>query len=115
LGPFFLNCHCVHHDSWDATSAIIHLGKFICEIAHKKSSQIFIINIDSTIIKAVKPYLATTGATFYGHYGEILHKSDRVVTFIYDFSRSGDITQGRPKVEQIFEACSIHYPRILKG
>nr|YP_009916391.1 RNA polymerase beta'' subunit [Melica scabrosa]QMS48522.1 RNA polymerase beta'' subunit [Melica scabrosa] len=113
LDPFHLNCHFLHHDSWKETSAIIHLGQFICENVClfkspiKKSGQIFIVNIDSFVIRAAKPYLATTGATVNGHYGEILYKGDRLVTFIYEKSRSSDITQGLPKVEQIFEARSI--------
>nr|YP_010370356.1 RNA polymerase beta'' subunit [Macrochloa tenacissima]UOW78652.1 RNA polymerase beta'' subunit [Macrochloa tenacissima] len=113
LDPFHLNCHFIHHDSWEETSAIIHLGQFICENvclfkSHiKKSGQIFIVNMDSFVIRAAKPYLATTGATVNGHYGEILYKGDRLVTFIYEKSRSSDITQGLPKVEQIFEARSI--------
>nr|YP_010506714.1 RNA polymerase beta'' subunit [Briza media]UXF58577.1 RNA polymerase beta'' subunit [Briza media] len=113
LDPLLLNCHFVHHYSWEETSAIIHLGQFICENvclfkSHiKKSGQIFIVNMDSFVIRAAKPYLATTGATVNGHYGEILYKGDRLVTFIYEKSRSSDITQGLPKVEQIFEARSI--------
>nr|YP_010245092.1 RNA polymerase beta'' subunit [Corynephorus divaricatus]QTJ28650.1 RNA polymerase beta'' subunit [Corynephorus divaricatus] len=113
LDPFLLNCNVVHHDSWEETSAIIHLGQFICENvclfkSHiKKSGQICIVNMDSFVIRAAKPYLATTGATVNGHYGEILYKGDRLVTFIYEKSRSSDITQGLPKVEQIFEARSI--------
>ena len=31
LDPFLLNCNFVHHDSWEETSAIIHLGQFICD------------------------------------------------------------------------------------
>nr|YP_010477373.1 RNA polymerase beta'' subunit [Zizania palustris]UVI16982.1 RNA polymerase beta'' subunit [Zizania palustris] len=113
LDPFHLNWHFLHHDSWEETSAIIHLGQFICENvclfkSHiKKSGQIFIVNMDSFVIRAAKPYLATTGATVHGHYGEILYKGDRLVTFIYEKARSSDITQGLPKVEQIFEARSI--------
>nr|YP_009451510.1 RNA polymerase beta '' subunit [Lygeum spartum]ARQ27824.1 RNA polymerase beta '' subunit [Lygeum spartum] len=113
LDPFHLNWHFLHYDSWEKTSAIIHLGQFICEnvclfnLHIKKSGQIFTVNIDSFVIRAAKPYLATTGATVHGHYGEILYKGDRLVTFIYEKSRSSDITQGLPKVEQIFEARSI--------
>jgi DNA-directed RNA polymerase subunit beta' len=55
----------------------------------------------------VKPYLATLGATVPGHYGEILYEGDTLVTFIYEKSRSGDITQGLPKVEQVLEVRSI--------
>uniref|UniRef100_A0A8R7NXC9 Photosystem I assembly protein Ycf4 n=1 Tax=Triticum urartu TaxID=4572 RepID=A0A8R7NXC9_TRIUA len=73
LDPFLLNCHFVHHDSWEETLAIIHLGQFICENvclfkSHiKKSGQIFIVNMNSFVIRAAKPYLATTGATVNGH------------------------------------------------
>nr|YP_009386465.1 RNA polymerase beta subunit [Schizachyrium spicatum]ATG28141.1 RNA polymerase beta subunit [Schizachyrium scoparium]AZB82714.1 RNA polymerase beta subunit [Andropogon gracilis]AZB83876.1 RNA polymerase beta subunit [Schizachyrium cubense]ARS86456.1 RNA polymerase beta subunit [Schizachyrium spicatum]AZB83212.1 RNA polymerase beta subunit [Andropogon gracilis] len=113
LEPFHLNWHFLHHDSWEETLAIIHLGQFICENlcifkSHiKKSGQIFIVNMDSFVVRAAKPYLATIGATVHGHYGKILYKGDRLVTFIYEKSRSSDITQGLPKVEQIFEARSI--------
>ena len=113
LDPFHLNWHFLHHDSREDTLAIIHLGQFICENvclfkSHiKKSGQIFIVNMDSFVIRAAKPYLATIGATVHGHYGKILYKGDRLVTFIYEKSRSSDITQGLPKVEQIFEARSI--------
>uniref|UniRef100_UPI00315E0203 RNA polymerase beta'' subunit n=1 Tax=Ctenium canescens TaxID=3063525 RepID=UPI00315E0203 len=113
LDPFHLNWHFLHHDSRKETLAIIHLGQFICENvclfkSHiKKSGQIFLVNMDSFVIRAAKPYLATIGATVHGHYGKILYKGDRLVTFIYEKSRSSDITQGLPKVEQIFEARSI--------
>nr|YP_009233769.1 RNA polymerase beta' subunit [Bouteloua curtipendula]AMB49464.1 RNA polymerase beta' subunit [Bouteloua curtipendula] len=113
LDPFHLNWHFLYHDSWEERLVIIHLGQFICENvclfkSHiKKSGQIFIVNMDSFVIRAAKPYLATIGATVHGHYGKILYKGDRLVTFIYEKSRSSDITQGLPKVEQIFEARSI--------
>nr|AEZ49483.1 RNA polymerase beta'' subunit [Joinvillea ascendens] len=115
LNPFHLNWHFLHHDYCEETSAIIRLGQFICENvclfkykSHiKKSGQIFIVNVDSLVIRSAKPYLATTGATVHGHYGEILYKGDTLVTFIYEKSRSSDITQGLPKVEQVFEARSI--------
>ncbi|KAK3014794.1 hypothetical protein RJ639_009125 [Escallonia herrerae] len=45
--------------------------------------------------------------TVHGHYGEILYEGDTLVTFIYHKSRSGDITQGLPKVEQVLEVRSI--------
>ncbi|WVZ03164.1 hypothetical protein V8G54_023970, partial [Vigna mungo] len=58
-------------------------------------------------IRSANPYLATPGTTVHGHYGEILSEGDILVTFIYQKSRSGDITQGLPKVEQVLEVRSI--------
>ncbi|GMN33178.1 hypothetical protein TIFTF001_041846, partial [Ficus carica] len=59
------------------------------------------------VIRSAKSYLATPGATVHGHYGEIRSEGDTLVTFIYEKSRSGDITQGLPKVEQVLEVRSI--------
>ncbi|KAJ6288120.1 hypothetical protein OIU78_003942 [Salix suchowensis] len=72
-----------------------------------KSGQVLIVDADSVILRLAKPYLATPGATVHGHYGEILYEGDTLVTFIYEKSRSGDITQGLPKVEQVLEVRSI--------
>nr|YP_009657050.1 RNA polymerase beta'' subunit [Medicago intertexta]QCO73951.1 RNA polymerase beta'' subunit [Medicago intertexta] len=118
LTPFHLNWYFLHHYYCEKTFTIISLGQFICEnicIAKmkngphlkRKSGQVITVQMDSVIIRSANPYLATPGATIHGHYGEILYQGDILVTFIYEKSRSGDITQGLPKVEQILEIRSI--------
>nr|YP_009461546.1 RNA polymerase beta'' subunit [Ranunculus reptans]AUT82912.1 RNA polymerase beta'' subunit [Ranunculus reptans] len=114
LNPFNWNWYFLHHDYCEETSTIINLGQFFCENVcisksgpHLKSGQVLIVDVDSLVIRSAKPYLATPGATVHGHYGEILYEGDTLVTFIYEKSRSGDITQGLPKVEQVLEVRSI--------
>nr|AJA05707.1 RNA polymerase beta' subunit [Castanea pumila var. pumila] len=114
LNPFNLNWNFLHDNYCEEASRIISLGQFICEnlcIAkngpHLKSGQVLIVQIDSVVIRSAKAYLATPGATVHGHYGEILYEGDTLVTFIYEKSRSRDITQGLPKVEQVLEVRSI--------
>nr|YP_011033279.1 RNA polymerase beta'' subunit [Iris hoogiana]WRI14821.1 RNA polymerase beta'' subunit [Iris hoogiana] len=115
LTPLYLYWYFIEIDFWEETSAIMSLGQFLCENIClfqdgsyiKKSGQILIIDIDSLVIRSAKPYLATPGATVHGHYGETLYEGDTLVTFIYEKSRSGDITQGLPKVEQILEVRSV--------
>lgn len=116
LNPFSLNWYFLHHNYCEETSTIISLGQFICENVcitktkkgpHLKSGQVLIVQVNSVVIRSAKPYLATPGATVHGHYGEILYEGDTLVTFIYEKSRSGDITQGLPKVEQVLEVRSI--------
>nr|YP_009695809.1 RpoC2 [Hydrostachys imbricata]QEJ82545.1 RpoC2 [Hydrostachys imbricata] len=114
LNPFHLNWYLIHKNYCDESSTIISLGQFICEnvcIAknrpYLKSGQALIVQIDSVVIRSAKPYLATPGTTVHGHYGELLYERDTLVTFIYEKSRSGDITQGLPKVEQVLEVRSI--------
>nr|YP_010592023.1 RNA polymerase beta'' subunit [Hoya lacunosa]WAB52468.1 RNA polymerase beta'' subunit [Hoya lacunosa] len=115
FNPFNLNWYFLRHNYCEETATIISLGQFICEnvcIAktgpHLKSGQVIFVQADSVVIRSAKPYLATPGATVHGDYGEILYEGDTLVTFIYEKSRSGDITQGLPKVEQVLEVRSIH-------
>nr|QFK69442.1 RNA polymerase beta subunit [Ixonanthes chinensis] len=118
LNPFNLNWSFLYHDyrhnPCEEKLTIISLGQFLCEnlcMAENgpqlKSGQVIIVHVDSVVIRSAKPYLATPGATVHGHYGEILYEGDTLVTFIYEKSRSGDITQGLPKVEQVLEVRSI--------
>nr|YP_010734568.1 RNA polymerase beta'' subunit [Euphorbia nutans]WEH01427.1 RNA polymerase beta'' subunit [Euphorbia nutans]WHS25992.1 RNA polymerase subunit beta'' [Euphorbia nutans] len=118
LNAFTLNWYFLHHNYHpnycEERFTIITLGQFICENVcmaksrpHLKSGQVIIVHIDSVVIRSAKPYLATPGATVHGHYGEILSEGATLVTFIYEKSRSGDITQGLPKVEQVLEVRSI--------
>nr|YP_010736960.1 RNA polymerase beta'' subunit [Commelina benghalensis]WEP24909.1 RNA polymerase beta'' subunit [Commelina benghalensis] len=115
LNPFHLSWYFLHHDYCEETSTIIRLGQFLSENVclyknepHvKKSGQIIIVHVDSLVIRLAKPYLATPGATVHGHYRKLLYEGDTLVTFIYEKSKSGDITQGLPKVEQILEMRSI--------
>nr|YP_009948485.1 RNA polymerase beta'' subunit [Berchemia lineata]QOH97666.1 RNA polymerase beta'' subunit [Berchemia lineata] len=124
LNPFNLNWYFLHNDYHhyylhnynycEETFRIVNLGQFICENVcmaksgpHLKSGQVLIVQVESVVIRSAKPYLATPGATVHGHYGEILYEGDTLVTFIYEKSRSGDITQGLPKVEHVLEVRSI--------
>nr|QGT33959.1 RNA polymerase beta' subunit [Chamaesium viridiflorum] len=114
LNPFNLNWYFLLHNYCEETSTIMSLGQFICENVclakngpHLKSGQVLIVQVDSVVIRSAKPYLATPGTTVHGHYGEIFYEGDTLVTFIYEKLRSGDITQGLPKVEQVLEVRSI--------
>ncbi|CAN6453945.1 unnamed protein product [Victoria cruziana] len=104
------------HDYYEGTSTtrIISLRQFICENiclskhgTHIKSGQVIMVYLDSFIISSAKPYLVTRGTTVHGDYGEIFYEGDILVTFIYEKLRSGDITYGLPKVEQVLEVHSI--------
>nr|YP_009265924.1 RNA polymerase beta subunit [Neocarya macrophylla]ANJ20225.1 RNA polymerase beta subunit [Neocarya macrophylla] len=118
LNPFnlkwYIRRHNYYHNSCEERLTIISPGQFICENIymakngpHLKSGQVIIVYVDYVVIRSANPYLATPGATVHGHYGEILYEGDTLVTFIYEKSRSGDITQGLPKVEQVLEVRSI--------
>ncbi|CAN1863598.1 DNA-directed RNA polymerase subunit beta'' [Linum perenne] len=111
---YFLNEN-YNHNYCAERVTLINLGKFFCENVcmvkdgpHLKSGQVIIVYGDSAVIRSAKSYLATPEATVQGHYGKTLYEGDTLVTFLYEKSRSGDITQGLPKVEKMLEVRSIH-------
>nr|YP_009113862.1 RNA polymerase beta subunit-2 [Stangeria eriopus]AFR45510.1 RNA polymerase beta subunit-2 [Stangeria eriopus]BAR93368.1 RNA polymerase beta subunit-2 [Stangeria eriopus] len=93
---------------------VVSLGQLICESAHiyedeplSGSGQIIAVHEESLVIRSAELYLATRKATAHGHYGEVIHEGDTLITLIYERFKSGDIIQGLPKVEQLSEARSI--------
>nr|YP_009673569.1 RNA polymerase betasubunit [Chieniodendron hainanense]QDF43157.1 RNA polymerase betasubunit [Chieniodendron hainanense] len=114
LNLFDLNWCFLRHEYCEETFTIISLGQFLSENVciskygpHIKSGQVLIVHVDYLVIRSAKPHLVARGATVHGHYGKILYEGDTLVTFLYEKSRSGDITQGLPKVEQVLEVRSI--------
>ncbi|KAG5388463.1 hypothetical protein IGI04_030004 [Brassica rapa subsp. trilocularis] len=107
-------CLVLNWDQDNKNSSLEEVRAFVVEVSTKGLIRDFIrIGLvkshisDSVVIRSAKPYLATPGAKVHGHYREILYEGDTLVTFIYEKSRSGDITQGLPKVEQVLEVRSI--------
>uniref|UniRef100_A0AAU6PDT4 DNA-directed RNA polymerase n=1 Tax=Dianthus praecox TaxID=2614469 RepID=A0AAU6PDT4_9CARY len=114
LNPFKLHWYFLYYNFCDETFTKMCLGQFLCENVcitknglYLKSGQVLIVQFDSVVVRSAKPCLATPGATVHGDYGEIFYEGDTLVTFIYEKSRSGDITQGLPKVEQVLEVRSV--------
>nr|YP_010610392.1 RNA polymerase beta'' subunit [Vallisneria natans]WAO28658.1 RNA polymerase beta'' subunit [Vallisneria natans] len=112
--PLDWNWHFLHHDYCKESSPIRILGQFLCENVclfkyglQIESGQVFIVYMDSLVIRSAKPYLVTSGTTVHGHYGQILYGGDTLVTFLYEKPKSSDITQGLPKVERVLEGYSI--------
>nr|ARU80414.1 RpoC2 [Pelargonium worcesterae] len=120
LNPFNLNWYFLQHSyhnyypNYCEETSTINLGQFLFETVciakngpRLKSGQVFIVQVGYVIIRSGKPYLAIPGATVCGHYGNLLYGGGTLVTFIYEKSRSDDITQGLPKVEKALEGRSM--------
>nr|YP_010466172.1 RNA polymerase beta chain [Haplopteris ensiformis]UQV94621.1 RNA polymerase beta chain [Haplopteris ensiformis] len=68
-----------------------------------QSGQVIVIQQNSILIRTAKVILATRGASPHKISGDIMEKGDTLITLPYDRLKSGDITQGLPKVEQLLE------------
>nr|Q85FM9.2 RecName: Full=DNA-directed RNA polymerase subunit beta''; AltName: Full=PEP; AltName: Full=Plastid-encoded RNA polymerase subunit beta''; Short=RNA polymerase subunit beta'' [Adiantum capillus-veneris]AAP29382.2 RNA polymerase beta'' chain [Adiantum capillus-veneris] len=93
---------------------LISLGLLISEsrYLHRdrtcfQSGQVMAIHQDYSLVRTGKTFLATRGANPHKSSGDILEEGDTLITLPYDRLKSGDITQGLPKVEQLLESRSI--------
>nr|YP_009548481.1 RNA polymerase beta'' subunit [Tryonia myriophylla]AYW15302.1 RNA polymerase beta'' subunit [Tryonia myriophylla] len=75
--------------------------------ACSQSGQIIAIHQSYSLMRMGKTFLATRGANPHKISGDILKEEDALITLPYDRLKSGDITQGLPKVEQLLESRSI--------
>nr|YP_010027091.1 RNA polymerase beta'' subunit [Acrostichum speciosum]QOS04096.1 RNA polymerase beta'' subunit [Acrostichum speciosum] len=72
-----------------------------------KSGQVIAIQQNYSLIRTGKTLLATRGANPHKISGDIIEEGETLMTLPYDRLKSGDITQGLPKVEQLLESRSV--------
>lgn len=72
-----------------------------------QSGHVLAIHPDYLLIRTGKTILANRGAAPHKISGDIIGERDTLITLPYDRLKSGDITQGLPKVEQLLESRSI--------
>nr|YP_009549262.1 RNA polymerase beta'' subunit [Vittaria graminifolia]AYW16411.1 RNA polymerase beta'' subunit [Vittaria graminifolia] len=69
-----------------------------------QSGQVIAIQQNHVVIRTAKVILATRGANPHKISGDIIEEGDPLITLPYDRLKSGDITQGLPKIEQLLES-----------
>nr|YP_009548568.1 RNA polymerase beta'' subunit [Adiantum aleuticum]AYW15543.1 RNA polymerase beta'' subunit [Adiantum aleuticum] len=72
-----------------------------------QSGQVIAIHQNYSLVRTGKTLLATRGANPHKISGDIIEEGDTLITLPYDRLKSGDITQGLPKVEQLLESRSV--------
>nr|YP_009547460.1 RNA polymerase beta'' subunit [Cheilanthes micropteris]AYW15456.1 RNA polymerase beta'' subunit [Cheilanthes micropteris] len=77
------------------------------DCACMKSGQVIAVHQNYSLVRTGKPFLVTRGANPHKISGDIIEEGDTLITLPYDRLKSGDITQGLPKVEQLLESRSI--------
>nr|YP_009183805.1 RNA polymerase beta'' subunit [Cyrtomium devexiscapulae]YP_009479768.1 RNA polymerase beta subunit [Cyrtomium fortunei]ALN96579.1 RNA polymerase beta'' subunit [Cyrtomium devexiscapulae]AVW85969.1 RNA polymerase beta subunit [Cyrtomium fortunei] len=87
---------------------LISRNRFFCgSSVFLQSGQVVAIHRDYLLVRTGKTLLATRGAAPHKISGDIIGEGDTSITLPYDRSKSGDITQGLPKVEQLLESRSV--------
>ena len=74
------------------------------KIIAKESGQVIEVANDTITIRAGYPYLVSSGAILQTNNSELIQRGDTLAILVFERSKTGDIVQGLPKIEEILEA-----------
>lgn len=73
-------------------------------IIAKESGQVFKITKNEIILRKAYPYLVSAGAILQTKDHELVQRNDTLAILVFERSKTGDIVQGLPRIEEILEA-----------
>jgi hypothetical protein len=79
------------------------------------SGQIIEIEKQKIVIRKAQPFLASSKSVFHVQHGEFVEKDTLLLTLFYQRLKTGDIVQGIPKIEELFEARQTKQGEILEN
>ena len=93
---------------------LIRYGEQLAEnISIPNSGQIIQVEKSKVILRKAHPILFSAKGVFYVHHGDFVEKNSPLLTLFYQRLKTGDIVQGIPKIEQLFEARQTKEGEIL--
>jgi len=93
----------------------IRYGEQIAEnISIPNSGQIIQVDKSKVILRKAHSILFSSKGVFYVHHGDLVEKNSPLLTLFYQRLKTGDIVQGIPKIEQLFEARQTKEGEVLQ-
>ena len=84
---------------------LIRYGEQIASnLATSQSGQVIQVDNFKVIVRKAQSILFSSKGVFYVHHGDFVEKNSPLLTLLYQRLKTGDIVQGIPKIEQLFEA-----------
>jgi DNA-directed RNA polymerase subunit beta' len=84
---------------------LVRYGDQIAEgIIAPDSGQIIALDSNEIIIRSGKPYLVSSGAILQVNHLDLIQGGDILAILVFERSKTGDIVQGLPRIEEILEA-----------
>ena len=69
-----------------------------------ESGQIIQVSEDSVTLRIARPYRVSGGAILHVEEGDLVQRGDNLVLLVFERSKTGDIIQGLPRIEELLEA-----------
>nr|WKT08300.1 RNA polymerase beta'' subunit [Mesostigma viride] len=84
---------------------LVHKGKEIVPgILAPQSGQVIQLQDNRVTLRLARPYLVSSEAVLYVDDGDFVKSGDTLVMLIFEQSKTGDIVQGLPRIEELLEA-----------
>lgn len=83
----------------------IHIGDEVAEgIISSDSGKIININNNEIVLRIGRPYLVSNGSILNVNHHDLVKRGENIATLIFERTKTGDIVQGLPRIEEILEA-----------
>jgi DNA-directed RNA polymerase subunit beta' len=78
-----------------------------------ESGEVVEVQDDRVVLRMARPYRVSPGAILHIDNGDLVQRGDNLVLLVYERSKTGDIIQGLPRIEELLEARKPKEPCIL--
>ncbi len=69
-----------------------------------ESGQVVSVEEDRVVMRKARPYRVSAGAILHIDDGDLVQRGDSLVLLVFERSKTGDIIQGLPRIEELLEA-----------
>jgi DNA-directed RNA polymerase subunit beta' len=70
----------------------------------KESGQVIEVRDSEVVLRIARPYRVSTGAVLHIDDGDLVQRGDNLVILVFERTKTGDIIQGLPRIEELLEA-----------
>jgi DNA-directed RNA polymerase subunit beta' len=92
---------------------IVSGNELAAGISSPESGEVVEINDNQVVLRMARPYRVSPGAILHIDNGDLVQRGDNLVLLVFERSKTGDIIQGLPRIEELLEARKPKEPCIL--
>jgi DNA-directed RNA polymerase subunit beta' len=79
-------------------------GKTLDSYTMEESGEVLAIEDNNVTLRIARPYRVSPGAVLHVDNGDLVQRGDNLVLLIFERTKTGDIIQGLPRIEEVLEA-----------
>ncbi len=85
--------------------SLVVSGSQVAEgVTTPESGQVVTVDDSQVVVRMARPYRVSPGAILHIDNGDLVQRGDNLVLLVFERSKTGDIIQGLPRIEELLEA-----------